>query len=203
MQRRCHGSCSVKVHKYVCFCEASVAISGQSPNPTTSLFLFFIYSLRSTDPTPPPNSQLPTVASKVRPTSSSYSSTTSHTHLLTPRSFNSISASCRPRPPVLPSVFSPPVYRVTSASKLRYFLQQLPTLSAILLDSFPFSFYPHFRQRIQHSRLFLLEHPGHFLDAWVHSSPHLRTVHPSLVVAPNFFLPHPSPSFDSNRSHAG
>lgn len=66
MQRRCHGSCSVKVHKYVCFCEASVAISGQSPNPTTSLFLFFIYSLRSTDPTPPPNSQLPTVASKVK-----------------------------------------------------------------------------------------------------------------------------------------
>lgn len=202
MQRRCHGSCSVKVHRYVCFCEASVAISGQSPNPTTSLFLFFIYSLRSTDPTPPPNSQLPTVASKVKTNvvfllfdhiSHSFTNTTliqQHLCLL-------------PTATSRPSFFSPPVYRVTSASKLRYFLQQLPTLSAILLDSFPFSFYPHFRQRIQHSRLFLLEHPGHFLDAWVHSSPHLRTVHPSLVVAPNFFLPHPSPSFDSNRSHAG
>lgn len=202
MQRRCHGSCSVKEHKYVCFCEASVAISDQSPNPTISLFLFFIYSSQSTDPTPPPNSQLPTVASIVK---------TNVVFLLFDHISHSFTnttliqqASLPLADPDLPSfLFFSTSLSCDQCQQATLLSSAIAYVECKVTRFHPLSFYPHFRQRIQHSRLFLLGHPGHFLDAWVHSSPHLRTVHPSLVVAPNFFLPHPLPSFDSNRTHAG
>lgn len=102
----------------VVVCEASVTISGRSSavKTQTRQFLFFIFSLLSAELTLPPNSQQPTVASKVKANvvfllfdhiSHSFTNTTLiQTH-----------PSLSPTPTNHPFLFSPPAYHPISVSQ--------------------------------------------------------------------------------------
>lgn len=146
IQWRFHESREVKkstTTAVVVFYEAPVTISGQSSAVKAQIRRLPDFCSSSFVCSQPNRHLHQTVNNqqwprKQRPTSSSCFSTTSHTRLLTPRSFNSILASHRPQPTILSLFLHRSIIGPVPAKLRDFILHQLPRLRAKLLRGFSF-----------------------------------------------------------------